>query len=296
MPINWNVILNRIRDGKCTPFLGAGACYGVLPLGGDVAREWAKKYSYPLADTDNLPRVAQFVAIEEGDQMAPKDELARRFKLAPPPDFTQDNEPHAVLADLPLPLYMTTNYDDFMVRALDRLPNKKPRKEMCRWNKFTRETLGTPTVFDAERDYQATVDNPVVFHLHGYADVSESLVLTEDDYLDFLVSISKDSHLIPPRIQQAFSGTSLLFLGYSLADLNFRVIFRNLVGYMEKSMKRKHLAVQLAPAGLSDEQKEKAQSYLDNYFSGLDVTVYWGTCREFVAELSRKWKEFNNAQ
>ena len=36
------------------------------------------------------------------------------------PDFRAPSEPHAVLADLPLPIYMTTNYDDFMVKALGK--------------------------------------------------------------------------------------------------------------------------------------------------------------------------------
>jgi len=32
---DWNR-LRRIQSGKCTPFLGAGACDGALPLGADV--------------------------------------------------------------------------------------------------------------------------------------------------------------------------------------------------------------------------------------------------------------------
>ena len=29
---DWDLLLRRIKAGKCTPFLGAGAAYGVLPL------------------------------------------------------------------------------------------------------------------------------------------------------------------------------------------------------------------------------------------------------------------------
>ena len=46
----WERLLARIHDGKCTPFLGAGACVGTLPLGGDVARRWAADEAYPLED------------------------------------------------------------------------------------------------------------------------------------------------------------------------------------------------------------------------------------------------------
>jgi hypothetical protein len=49
---DWNRLLRRIQSGKCTPFLGAGACYGALPLGADVAEELAQRYAYPFPDRD----------------------------------------------------------------------------------------------------------------------------------------------------------------------------------------------------------------------------------------------------
>ncbi len=38
---DWEGLLYAIKFKQCTPFLGAGACAGVLPLGGEIAREWA---------------------------------------------------------------------------------------------------------------------------------------------------------------------------------------------------------------------------------------------------------------
>jgi hypothetical protein len=35
---DWEILLRRIHDGKCTPFLGAGINHGVLPLGSEIAR------------------------------------------------------------------------------------------------------------------------------------------------------------------------------------------------------------------------------------------------------------------
>ncbi|MCF6155219.1 MAG: hypothetical protein E3K36_08190 [Candidatus Brocadia sp.] len=58
---DWNNLLDRIKAGKCTPFLGAGASYGLLPLGKDIAQKWSKEHDYPLEDCSNLARVAQFL-------------------------------------------------------------------------------------------------------------------------------------------------------------------------------------------------------------------------------------------
>ncbi|MCD6160926.1 MAG: SIR2 family protein [candidate division Zixibacteria bacterium] len=289
---DWTLLLGRIRDGECTPFLGAGACYGTLPLGSDIARKWADKFHYPLQDScDDLARVAQFMAVDF-DSMFPKGEICRMFKDAASPDFNEPNEPHGILADLPLPIYITTNYDDFMVKALASR-RRDPKQELCRWNKIVKNQ---PGILGLDSSYEPTPANPVVFHLHGHFGVKQSLVLTEDDYLDFLISISKDQNLLPPRIQGAFAGTSLLFLGYRLADWDFRVLFRSIYGYLERSIGISHVSVQLTPSeiGVSDEQREKVQEYLDSYFGKLEIKVYWGTCREFAAELKKRWEEFDH--
>ena len=288
---DWKNILLSIRYGKCTPFLGAGACYGTLPLARDIAKEWAMEYGYPLEDSRDLARVAQFVAVEHG-QMRAKFEITEKFKKIKPPDFTKPDEPHAVLADLPLPIYITTNYDDFMVKAL-KSRNKESVQELCRWNSIIREHA---SVFKDDPGYDPTSQNPMVFHLHGHIGIPASLVLTEDDYLDFLVSISKYQDLIPARIQRAFRETSFLFLGYKLNDWNFRVLFRSLAGYMEKSVSQNHVAVQLVPKGheISDEHRERALNYLEKYFDRLSIHIYWGTCQEFVKELREQWQAFKN--
>jgi hypothetical protein len=290
--INWDLLLRRIKAGNCTPFLGAGACAGILPLGRTLAQNWAQQYSYPLDDSGDLVGVSQYIAVTQ-DPMWPKEEIAREFKKCGAPDYSNALEPHGLLADLPLPLYMTTNYDNFMVRAL-RYRKRNPIQSLCRWNTFLRDNVRSQ--FD-KRSFEPTPANPVVFHLHGHCEVPESLVLTEDDYLDFLVNISSTPDLLPPRIQKALSGASLMFLGYAIMDWNFRVLFRSLVSYLEKSLSRVHVSVQLAPGGadMAPERKERAQEYLNSYFGKLQIQVFWGTCEQFIAELRKRWDAVKDA-
>ena len=98
--------------------------------------------------------------------------------------------------------------------------------------------------------------------------------------------------MLPPRIQEALAGSSLLFLGYRLADWNFRVLFTGLVGSMESSLRRISVAVQLPPGGEGHEN-ESATKYLSDYFNEIKVRVYWGTAREFLAELKERWTDFS---
>ncbi len=288
---DWETILERIKMGKCTPFLGAGACYGSLPLGSDLAQEWAKTYDYPMKDTSDLTRVAQFLAVKYDDPMRPKEEVLKRlFTNVTPPDFKLPDEPHGVLANLPLPVYITTNYDDFMMQAL-KSRNKDPKQALCQWNKLVKDL---PSIFESASGFAPTPANPVVFHLHGYNPIAESIVLTEDDYIDFLVNISRDQSLLPARIQQAINGSSLMFVGYRLADLDFRVLFRGLIASTESSLRRISITVQLEPDDAPQAMPYTGKKYQEDYFKGLHMRVYWGTAKQFVSELRERWGKFSN--
>lgn len=286
----WKILLERVLEKKCTPFLGAGACAGALPLGAELARDLAAADDYPFDDRADLLRVAQFIAVKSDPRRAKTLVVDRLKKAGPPkfvnpPDFTAADEPHGLLAALGLPVYLTTNYDDFMFRAL-RAQEKDPRREVCRWHPGLRKIA---SVFETEPGYKPSPANPLVFHLHGYEKEPDSLVLTEDDYLKFLINIARDPALLPSRIQDAISASTLLFIGYRLADWNFRVLFQMLrpdPDYIS-------IAV-LLPPGPDEPSPEEAQQYLDEYYGAMSLKVFWGTAREFAAELGRRWAEFRN--
>jgi hypothetical protein len=184
---DWSDLLESIADKRCTPFIGAGASAGTLPTGGAIAQRWAREHSYPFADVGDLARVAQFLALNRHD-MFPKVTLVRELKGKGAPDFTQPDEPHAVLADLELPIYITTNFDSFMADAI-KSRNRLFEKEICRWNNHP-AVIGRASVLD--KDYVPNPAKPLVFHLHGTFELPQSMVLTESDYLDFLIRLSQD--------------------------------------------------------------------------------------------------------
>jgi hypothetical protein len=286
---DWAVLLDRIEEKKCTPFLGAGIHSDVFSLRASIARAWAKEYDYPLDDDINLARIARFISVNF-DADYTKKKLVEQFRSILPPNFEDPDDPYVILADLPLPVYITTNYDDFMYQAL-LSRNKDARREVCRWNKLITDP---PSIF--EEGFSPSVANPVVFHFQGYSENLDSLVLTEDDYFEFLINVSKDRTLIPSRIEKAMTGSSLLLLGYRLDDWEFRVLFHLLASYLEIATSRTHVAVQIAPVGdeVPQEQRKKAQNYLDLYFEKykrLDIHIYWGTCQDFMAELKERWEQ-----
>jgi hypothetical protein len=282
---DWNLLLRRIQSGKCTPLLGGGAGFEPRPYSDEIAEAWAQEYDYPLGDTNNLAHVAQFLAVN--DPMAPKEQIQDWLASRLPPDVSDPDAPYNVLAALPIPIYITTNYDEFLEQALRRV-GKHPQQDICRWNK----ALAAYAPGILESGFSPTVDAPVVFHLYGHAGVPESLVITEDDYLDFLVSIASGQSQLPPLIQRALAGSSLLIMGFHLDDLSFRVLFRGIVAATEPGLRRLSVTAQLPP--LADETPEEVlvhvRRYLSKYFQRRDVRVYWGHARSFTSELRQRWE------
>ncbi len=279
----WSTLVNRLEDGKVTPFLGAGAGAGTLPTGTELASAWADEYDFPLGNRDDLTAVAQYIAVSHGS-MLPKQIVSEALAGKGPPDFTAPLEPHSFLAKLDIPIFITTNYDDFMVQALVT-EGKEPVREYCRWNPDAR-VPGESSIFD-EPGFEPTPERPVVFHLHGVRETPSSIVITEDDYLTFIVEISwHRRHLLPIRIQQALTGTSLMFMGYSLSDWDFKVIFRALVIAMEADLRRESVSVQLP------QKDQGAASYLAEYLRHKSIEVYWGDLHQFVGDLSTRLGAF----
>jgi hypothetical protein len=292
---DWKTLLERIRDQKCTPFLGAESTGSVMPSRSSIAERWAAaEPDFPFEDSSDLARVAQFIATKR-DPLEPRERILDEIKKIPAPDFKSADEPHGILASLrTLPVYITTDYHNFMVAAL-KSHLRDARQEVCRWNDSVKNE---PSAFDSQPAFEPDGANPVVFHLYGHAGLVESLVLTEDDYLQFLVETSKDPLRIPPRIQKAFARTSLLFLGYRLTDLEFRVLLRTLAGSLKISMAGSHVSAQVIHVGndpLTDKQiaqLAKTKEYLSRYCRKFDITMCWGTTRDFLVELKQRWDAF----
>jgi hypothetical protein len=298
----WDSLLERISRGNCTPFIGPGARTN-FPDAYEVARAWAHQHGYPLGDCLDLPKVARYLAVKR-DPKRPKEEIAKLYNSIKRPDFkdpaTKD-EPHRALAELPFPFYITTNQDDLMLQAL--VSNKRDAKrDLCRWNDFG----GVPrSVFHRDNPpYTPTPANPLVFHLYGYTECLDSLVVTDDDYLGFLANISKDEssrdeRMMPAQVVGAMQGASLL-LGYRLDDWDFRVLFHLIINHMVRAGMT-HVAVQLAPAegksATAQEEEVKKQLevyrwYVGAYFQSksLKIHVSLQTCQEFVVELRERWR------
>jgi hypothetical protein len=283
---DWQRLVKQVRLGDCLPFLGAGACSGTLPTAADLSMHYAEQYEYPFHDRTDLARVTQYALTEIRDSVDLKAELCdflHEFGHPPPHDLA---EPHALLADLPISVFLTTNYDGFLATALRRT-GKRPQVAVSPWW----DTLNP----QPDPRWDPTPDAPLVYHLHGSCAEPRSMVVTESDYLTYMVNIvevpaATGRSLLPTAVLDAMSRRPMLFLGYSLQDWTFRVLFHGLARATPRHNQRRHVSVQLMPkVSVSAEDAErKARRYLEQYLDGWNISIYLETASEFCAELRER--------
>ncbi len=299
------------RKPKCLPILGSGLLERYLGSTREFARRWAERNHFPLAShaREDLPQVSQYLSVsfkasalramfEEEMSDALRRQLGRNG-----PESSADGtrsasdclsqagtvrrqkdsaEPHRVLAALPFPIYLTTNSDHLLVEAL-REAGKQPEVGLCPWSENVdwSESIFAP---DRNPDFRPSVDCPLVYYLFGRLDDPRSLVLTEDDYFDYLIGLIRNNELVPAVVRRALVDSCLLFLGFRLDDWDFRVLFRSLMaqGGRQRSTDYAHVAVQLDPEEGRNLDPEAARRFLQHYFEIADIRIYWGHVDDFA--------------
>ena len=300
-----------------------------------LADAWAEEIGFPLDGRHKLARVALYNrVVRSSDDRGAKTTYLRWLKEAllilaeDDPDVDTDileeqqaeveqssfaniavelgyprpvkGQPDALaqLARLKLPIYVTTSGFDFLERAI--LANgRTPRTQICFWS-------GEPMRYGDEShrtDYgfEPSPERPLVYHLFGLEAYPESLVLTEDDYLDFLAAIAQDAHqqqpLLPWYLRQALTQSSLLLLGYQPRDWDFCVLFRGLINATPSGLRMINLAIQMNPDEqqwivAADDIKRYLQGYFEEKEKQLNFMVVYDTTAAFVNRLWEAWDQW----
>jgi len=308
----WDSLSNAVQKGRCTAIVGPGVVEALIGPRRNIALRWAEKHGYPFSpsDQEELPRIAQYVSVQQDVdylrdvyRQAVRDELVRRYPAVIPPELAQADDwddgqiervllgvagarwgetsagPLRMLAQLHLPIYITANQSDLLTRALEQ-EGADPQVRLCPWNRQI-----PPEEYRFEET--PTSDRPLVYHLFGHLKLPESLVITEDDYFDYLIGVKDNWDLLPKALRGALYSTSLLFLGFRMDDWTFRTFFRILVNepsFFQLSL-RSHVAVQIEPDDGHIQNVQRARKYIQEYFGRKWFSLYMGNTEEFLKEL-----------
>lgn len=296
-----------------------------------LTKKWAEAFFYPMSDDHNLARVAQYRQVESEDpDMAKIEYLAflndRLLKLCEnekgyedivsqlkpqkkrlifsdtvkqldyPRQFAHGREdPLRLLARLPLKIYITTSYSNFLERALES-EGKSPRTQICFLSSgasnVKREHLPDP-------DYDPTLTNPAVYHFFGLENYKETLVLSEDDYMNFLMHAVEEINsqdLYPTPLRLALPDARIILLGYNLSDWDFRTLFRFILRIRKTARAKPSIAIQFKPHLGKKNYEARSIKYLEHYFEGHIFSVEWTSAENFIYELWDTWNKYRQGQ
>jgi hypothetical protein len=187
-----------------------------------------------MSDSPALALIASWIEHVQSDRRSLDRKLRQYFAVNGKPGSL-----HEKLAGIDtVRLYVTTNYDDLLEKALQ---HRQPHLIVDRGdNGLWVSVEGGPlkSVASTGGDLYNLLNDPgtqkpsrpVIFKMHGSVDVNpsnDSYLITEEDYVDFLGRAG--GSYVPPYIAGLFAEKNFLFLGYSLADWNVRVILRKLL-------------------------------------------------------------------
>jgi hypothetical protein len=286
--------------------------------------QWARMINYPMPDSSNLAQVAQYYFLARNDDPSARTEFFSFLKkflwnmanteLEDPalaaglqshieemrfsdlvkeldyPRFPPGTEdPLRLLARFPLPVYITTSQSDFLERALEA-EGKRPHTQICFWSgEMTNIRREHRTIAE---EINMSVGNPLVYHLYGLEEYPQTLVLSEDDYINFLISITEDTNnrnpMIPLYLRNAIAGSQLLLIGFRLFDWDFRVLFRLMMNFRIDRFSPRGILIQPLE-GENQSSNVNAIEYLHRYFGRKSFDLEWNNADRFVHELWSKW-------
>ncbi len=130
-----------------------------------------------------------------------------------------------LLAEMGFPIVVTTNYDTLYENSVMlQNPQAKP---VVRW--YQASGAQKDTSYPIGRDPDG--ETPYIYKLHGHIGDPDSIVATDEDYIDFVIRMTQGGHSnspMPLRILSRMAEVPTLFIGYSLVDYNMRLLLKTL--------------------------------------------------------------------
>ncbi|HEX5420450.1 MAG TPA: SIR2 family protein [Gammaproteobacteria bacterium] len=200
-----------VANGRAILFVGAGVSAQLgLPswqqlierLGEDLGFHADAFFSF----SNDFRSLAEYYRLEKGSIRPLIEWMRREWTVSD--ESLRGSRAHRLIAELRFPLVYTTNYDCLLERAFALHAHK--------FNK----------TINARDMARADPSLPTIVKFHGDIEDGASLVVTETDYFRRL----SFEEPLDVKLKADMFGRSVLFLGYSLSDINLRLMLYRMRG------------------------------------------------------------------
>jgi hypothetical protein len=241
---DWASLTSSIQSGRCILMLGPDAFMAefggeTLPVAVGLARFVKERLGeqYAYLNPSNPWSVAQ-VAVEQEDANTLRAWVHEFYDT-----YQTESEPLNNLAALPFRLIVNTSPGFSAERAFANVKDKT-------YVDFYDRTAPPRTYLP-----DPTADAPVIYGLYGSLSQPSSMILSENDRFDFLISIIAEDPPLPQKLTSALCDPrqSFLFLGFNLAQWQLRMLMHVVLGRVQRE--NKSFALEFAHEGIDEEAK-----------------------------------------
>jgi hypothetical protein len=227
---------DAVAEGTAAVFVGAGMSRAAGYVDwAELLSEFALELGLDLDIETDLVSVAQYHLNENASN---RNRLAQKIV----DEFHDSKEPTEsllTLAKLPIDKWWTTNYDDVVERSIKHVGKKA----------YKVATAANVTVRPRGTDV-------LVNKMHGDVDDLDKVVITRDDYEDYVANFPG----FRERIFADLSERTFVFLGYSFTDPHFDFILSELRRSYGRNAKT-HYAIMRRVALVNEDGKREKSEY-----------------------------------
>lgn len=281
----WDSLVSSLQSGKCVLVLGSDI--PVVPRGSEagavteiksVRDAFCQRLAAQLEEENY--KVGELVLFSVAQQFEDSSALSTVNLKNIAAQFFRNpgygpGPLHEKLARFPFSLVLTTCHDDLFGGAL-RLQGKVPSRIWYHYRgepRDNREVAGRPSPV-----------SPTVYQLFGAYDEPTSLVLTENDLLDFITHVISGNPGLPNSLKSLLRNNTFLFVGFGIRHWYIRVLLKLLIRTLELS------AGSVALESLDElDPLEIAQTVLFYQRGGTRVEVVNMEALTFIQELTDRF-------
>lgn len=221
-------------------------------------------------NSSDLAQVAQYYCADKG-----RLDLEKKVSDFYKERKTLTNTFHENLAALDFYLIITTTPASMLYEALQQ--NKKmPLTDYYNFKGAKPQNV-----------IQGTVETPLLYNLYGSVENPKSLLLTENDLLDFLVALISKKAPLPDNILSEFrnESKSFLFLGFGFRHWYLRILLHALLQGDHKKGSHSFALEQLTAGSTPDIERNAFYFMKSDY----QIHIFKGNLCDFVTRLREKY-------
>ncbi|MEI6410838.1 MAG: SIR2 family protein [Bacteroidota bacterium] len=208
-PIDWDYLLDKIRDKECLVILGP-------EVFADASGETTQARLLQALDPDNNPHVRRYYKDEDFflfDHKSHRTQFCHQIKR-----FYRAERPGELvrkLADIPFHIYLTITPDLLLPESF------REKNFQFQHGYYKKDT-------DPQAIKLPSAENPLIYNLFGCIENEESLVLSHDDLYDYFKSIFTRRSMPGELKDELREIRNMLFIGIPFDKWHLQILLREL--------------------------------------------------------------------